>query len=78
MVGALGGKTFVITGTLSKPRDEIAAKIKAAGGKVTDSVSKTTDYLVAGESPGSKLAKAQSLGVTILDEAGLGRLLSGR
>ena len=72
------GKTFVITGTLSKPRDEIAARIKAAGGKVTDSVSKKTDYLVAGESPGSKLAKAQSLGVTILDEARLERLLSGR
>jgi DNA ligase (NAD+) len=74
--GALVGKTFVITGTLSKPRDEIAARIKAAGGKVTDSVSKKTDYVVAGEAAGSKLAKAQQLGVTILDEAALNRLLS--
>jgi DNA ligase (NAD+) len=73
--GRLAGQTFVITGTLSKPRDEIAAMIKSAGGKVTDSVSKKTDYVVAGESPGSKFAKAQQLGVTILDEAGLSRLL---
>jgi DNA ligase (NAD+) len=72
----LAGKTFVITGTLSKPRDEIAGLIKSAGGKVTDSVSKKTDYVVAGESPGSKLAKAQQLGITILDEAALNRLLS--
>ena len=75
--GRLSGKTFVITGTLSKPRDEIAARLKSAGGKVTDSVSKKTDYVVAGESPGSKLTKAQSLGVTILDEAALNRLLAG-
>ena len=61
---------------LSKPRDEIAALIKSAGGKVTDSVSKKTDYVVAGEAAGSKLAKAQQLGVTILDEAALNRLLS--
>jgi DNA ligase (NAD+) len=75
--GRLSGKTFVITGTLSKPRDEIAARIKSAGGKVTDNVSHKTDYMVAGESPGSKLTKAQSLGVTILDEAALNRLLVG-
>jgi DNA ligase (NAD+) len=74
--GALAGKTFVITGTLSRPRDEIAALIKAAGGKVTDSVSKKTDYVVAGEAAGSKLAKARQLGVTVLDEAALNRLLS--
>jgi DNA ligase (NAD+) len=74
--GQLAGKTFVITGTLSKPRDEIAAAIKAAGGKVTDSVSKKTDYVVVGEAAGSKLAKAQQLGITILDEAALDRLLS--
>ncbi|HJW84341.1 MAG TPA: NAD-dependent DNA ligase LigA, partial [Anaerolineae bacterium] len=73
----LRGKTFVITGALSKPREEIAALIKAAGGKVTNSVSQKTDYLVVGESPGSKLAKAQGLGVTVLDEAALGRLLKG-
>ena len=74
--GALTGKTFVITGTLSRPRDEIATLIKSAGGKVTDSVSKKTDYVVAGEAAGSKLTKAQQLGVTILDEAALNRLLS--
>jgi DNA ligase (NAD+) len=73
--GPLNGKTFVITGTLSKPRDEVAASIKSAGGKVIDSVSKKTDYVVVGESPGSKFAKAQQLGVTILDEAALNRLL---
>lgn len=65
------GKTFVITGTLSKSRDEIAQWIMARGGKVTDSVSKKTDFVVVGESPGSKVAKAQMLGVMILDEAGL-------
>lgn len=74
--GQLAGKTFVITGTLSKPRDEIAAAIKAVGGKVTDSVSQKTDYVVVGEAAGSKLAKAQQLGVTVLDEAALDRLLS--
>ncbi len=73
--GKLAGKTFVITGTLSQPRDEIANLIKSAGGKVTDSVSKKTDYVVAGEAPGSKLTKAQQLGVKILDEAALERLL---
>ncbi len=76
--GPLGGKTFVITGTLTKPRDEVAALIKAAGGKVTDSVSKKTDYVVAGESPGSKLTKAQQLGVKTLDEAALSRLLQSK
>ncbi len=73
--GRLSGKTFVITGTLSKPRDEIAALIKSAGGKVIDSVSKKTDYVVVGDSPGSKYTKAQELGVTILDEAALMKLL---
>jgi len=73
--GPLTGKTFVITGTLSKPRDEIAERIKSAGGKVTDSVSKKTDYVVVGEAAGSKLAKAQQLGVKTLDEAALERLL---
>jgi DNA ligase (NAD+) len=73
--GAAAGKTFVITGTLSKPRDEIAAQIKSAGGKVTDSVSKKTDFVVAGEAAGSKLTKARQLGITVLDEAALNRLL---
>ncbi|HQX12146.1 MAG TPA: NAD-dependent DNA ligase LigA [Thermoflexales bacterium] len=70
-VGPFAGKTFVITGTLSQPREEIAAWIEARGGKVGDSVSKKTSYLVAGEAAGSKLAKAQSLGVTILNETEL-------
>lgn len=70
--GALTGKVFVITGTLpNMSREEAKAKIEAAGGKVTDSVSKKTSYLVAGEAAGSKLTKAQQLGVTILDEQAL-------
>lgn len=73
---AFAGKTFVITGALSKPREEIAAWIEARGGKVTDSVSKKTSYVVVGESPGSKVANAQQLGVTILDEAGLNELIT--
>lgn len=68
---AVTGKTFVLTGTLSRPRPEFAAEIQAAGGKVTGSVSAKTDFLVAGEKAGSKLAKAEKLGVTVLDEAGL-------
>lgn len=66
------GKTFVITGTLpTMKRDEAKALIEAKGGKVSGSVSKKTDYLVAGEAAGSKLTKAESLGVTVIDEAGL-------
>lgn len=72
---ALDGLTFVITGTLSTPRENIKALIEAHGGKVTDSVSKKTSYLVAGESAGSKLAKAQALGVPVLDEQALRALL---
>lgn len=69
------GKTFVITGTLpSMSREEAKAFIEANGGKVSGSVSKKTDYLVAGDAAGSKLEKAKSLGVMILDEAGLKRL----
>jgi DNA ligase (NAD+) len=76
--GPLEGQTFVITGTLPVwSRDEAKAFIEANGGKVIDSVSKKTSYLVLGESPGSKLAKAQSLGVPILDEAGLRKLAGG-
>jgi DNA ligase (NAD+) len=74
--GPLEGKTLVLTGTLPElTRDEAAAMIKDAGGKVVNSVSKKTDYVVAGESPGSKLAKAESLGTEVLDEAGLLALL---
>ncbi|SDW02558.1 NAD-dependent DNA ligase LigA [Thiocapsa roseopersicina] len=71
----LTGKTIVITGTLGRPREEIAARLQDAGAKVTNSVSKKTDYLIAGEAAGSKLEKAQSLGVAILDEAMLNALL---
>jgi DNA ligase (NAD+) len=74
--GPLKDKTFVLTGTLANLTREAATEmIEAAGGKVTGSVSKKTDYVVAGESPGSKLAKAEKLGVTILDEEGLRTLL---
>jgi len=74
--GSLTGKTFVLTGTLpSLKRDEAAALIIAAGGKVSGSVSKKTDYVVAGEEAGSKLTKAEQLGVTILDETEFRRLL---
>jgi DNA ligase (NAD+) len=70
--GPLEGKTVVLTGTLPElTREEAASLVKAAGGKVTNSVSKKTDYVVAGESPGSKLEKAESLEVAVLDEAGL-------
>jgi DNA ligase (NAD+) len=72
----LGGQTFVITGTLpTLKRDEAKALIQQAGGKVTDSVSKKTNYLVVGADAGSKLDKAKSLGVTCLEEADLLRLL---
>ncbi|HEX9028724.1 MAG TPA: helix-hairpin-helix domain-containing protein [Anaerolineales bacterium] len=70
--GSLAGMTFVVTGTLpTLSRDEAKEIIQSHGGKVTDSISKKTSYLVLGENPGSKLEKAHSLGVAILDEAGL-------
>ena len=73
----LAGKTFVVTGTLDGlSRDEAKARIQQAGGKVTSSVSKKTDYLVAGADPGSKLEKARSLGVAIIDQAELEALLT--
>ena len=76
--GPLEGKTFVLTGTLPNlSRDEAGAMIKRAGGKVTGSVSKKTDYVVAGDSPGSKLARAEELGVKILDERALRKLIPG-
>jgi DNA ligase (NAD+) len=74
--GALSGKSFVLTGTLPNLTREAAAEmIVAAGGKVTGSVSKKTDYVVAGSEPGSKLTKAEQLGIDILDESGLQALL---
>jgi DNA ligase (NAD+) len=70
--GPLEGKTLVLTGTLPElTREEAGALIKAAGGKVVNSVSKKTDYVVAGENPGSKLAKAEKFEIEVLDEAGL-------
>jgi DNA ligase (NAD+) len=76
--GPLTGKTFVITGTLAAlSRDEAKAKIEALGGKVTNSLSSRTDYLVVGESPGSKLEKATKLEVATLDEAAFLALLAG-
>jgi DNA ligase (NAD+) len=75
--GVLAGKTLVLTGTLpTLTREEATEMIVGAGGKVTGSVSRKTDYVVAGESAGSKLANAERLGVTVLDEAGLRDLLA--
>lgn len=71
----LVGQTFVITGTLSRPRDQIKAELLALGAKVSGSVSKKTTALIAGSEAGSKLTKAQELSIEILDEAGLARLL---
>jgi len=74
--GRAAGKTFVLTGTLpDMTRDEATALIESHGGKVSGSVSRKTDYVVAGADPGSKLAKAEALGVTVLDEAALRKLL---
>ncbi|MFY9891219.1 MAG: NAD-dependent DNA ligase LigA [Streptosporangiaceae bacterium] len=75
--GPLAGVTVVLTGTLEgRTRDEAAAAIEALGGKVSGSVSKKTGFVVAGQNPGSKLDKAESLGVPVLDEGGLDVLLS--
>jgi len=75
---SFAGLTFVLTGSMEhRTRDEAAEEIGARGGKVTSSVSKKTSYVVVGESPGSKLAKAEELGVNILDEAAFEALLRG-
>jgi len=73
----LAGKVLVITGTFSRPRPEIKADLQRLGAKVTGSVSKKTDWVAVGESPGSKADKAVELGVEVIDEAGLDRLLGG-
>lgn len=71
----LQGATFVITGTLSKPRNEIEKLIEDYGGKVSSSVSKKTDYVLAGENAGSKLDKAKALGIKIIEEKDLNDIL---
>jgi DNA ligase (NAD+) len=74
--GRLAGQSFVLTGTLpSLSRSQAQALIEAAGGKVIGSVSRKTSWVVAGEEAGSKLAKAETLGVAVLDQAGLLALL---
>jgi DNA ligase (NAD+) len=76
--GPLAGRTVVVTGTLEGfSREEAEEAIRAAGGKPAGSVSRRTHYLVAGESAGSKLARAQELGVAVLDEDGFRRVLAG-
>ena len=75
--GPLGGKTLVITGTLSRPRAAVKRRIERAGGKLAAALSRKTDFLVAGESPGSKARKAAELGIRVLDEAELDELLDG-
>jgi len=76
--GSLSGKTFVLTGSLvNMSRADAKKRIQNAGGKVTSSVSKKTDYVIAGADPGSKLSQAQELKLAILDEAGLEKLLAG-
>ena len=73
------GLTFVLTGTLpTLTRDEAAAMIKAAGGKVSGSVSSKTSYVLAGEAAGSKLTKAQSLGVPVIDEETLRAMIENK
>ena len=69
--GKLDGMSFCVTGTLSQPRKAIQLMVKSAGGKVVGSISAKLDVLIAGENAGSKLAKAEALGVTVWDEAQL-------
>ena len=72
----LAGKTFVLTGTLpSMTREEASAKIEGLGGHVSSSVSKKTDYVLAGAEPGSKIDKAKQLGVRVIDEAAFRKML---
>ena len=76
--GPLSGLTFVLTGRMPElTRGQAQDLIQAAGGRVSSSVSRATDYVVAGDDPGSKLDKAAKLGVSVIDEAGLRELLGG-
>jgi DNA ligase (NAD+) len=72
----LDGLTFVLTGSLSRPRRELKEMLEALGAKVAGSVSQRTSFLVAGADPGSKLERARELGIEVLDEDGLERLVS--
>ena len=74
--GVLAGATFVLTGTLSRPREQVSALLEGGGAKVADSVSKRTTWVVAGSDAGSKLARARALGVAVVDEEGLKSLLA--
>ena len=73
----LAGKTFVFTGRISIPREEAKRKVEQLGGRVSSSVTKKTDYVVAGEEPGSKLEKAHKLGVKVIDEEEFMKMLKG-
>ncbi len=73
--GGFAGTTWVITGTLTKPRDHFKDLILSKGGKVSGSISAKTSYLLAGEKAGSKLAKAEKLGVAVLDESAFEEML---
>jgi DNA ligase (NAD+) len=73
---AVAGKKFVLTGTLSQPREDVQELIEAAGGRASSGVSKNTDYVVAGENAGSKRAKAESLGVPVISEDELLKMLA--
>jgi DNA ligase (NAD+) len=75
--GPLAGIRIVITGALSRPRDHFVERLEAAGGTFTSSVSKSTDYVLAGEDAGSKLQRARELGVSVIDEAAFEELLRG-
>ncbi|HNX49237.1 MAG TPA: NAD-dependent DNA ligase LigA [Thermoanaerobaculaceae bacterium] len=77
-VGPLEGVTLVLTGALSRPRPDVQALLEAAGAKVVDSVSRKTSFVVVGADPGSKAARAESLGVAVLDEEGLRSWLAGK
>jgi DNA ligase (NAD+) len=76
--GKFDGMTFCITGTLSQPRKAIQLMVKGAGGKVVGSISAKLDVLIAGENAGSKLAKAETLGITIWDEDALDQAFNGK